>query len=226
VNTLVDFLLHADRKLVELIAAYGSWVYGILFAIVFAETGFVVTPFLPGDSLLFAVGALCARPDSGLTWPIAGGLLFAAAFTGNAVNYTIGRIVGPRVFSAHDRRGVVHRLLNEQHLKRAHEFFEGYGGKAVILGRFVPIVRTFVPFVAGAARMRSHSFGMYNFVGAAAWVILCVGAGLLFGNVPVVKQNFSLVTIGIVAVSLLPMAFEVLAQWRSRRSKSRQEVRN
>jgi membrane-associated protein len=214
VTALVDFLLHADKKLLELVAAYGSWVYGILFAIVFAETGFVVTPFLPGDSLLFAVGALCAQPDSGLTWPIAMGLLFAAAFTGNAVNYAIGRIVGPRVFSAHDRRGLVHRLLNQQHLKRAHAFFEQYGGKAVILGRFVPIVRTFVPFVAGAAKMRSHAFGFYNLVGAAAWVILCVGAGLLFGNVPIVKQNFSLVTIGIVAVSLLPVAVELLRKRR------------
>ena len=209
-SSLVDFLLHADNKLLELVAQYGSWVYGILFAIVFAETGFVVTPFLPGDSLLFAVGALCAQPGSGLTWPIAGGLLFAAAFTGNAVNYTIGRLIGPRVFSAHDRQGLMHTLLNEQHLKRAHEFFEQYGGKAVILGRFVPIVRTFVPFVAGAAQMRSASFGFYNLVGAAAWVILCVGAGLLFGNIPIVKDNFSLVTIGIVVVSVLPVVVSAL----------------
>src|SRR5204862_4556292 len=118
----------------------------------------------------------------------------------------------PRVFAAHDRRGLLHRMLNEQHLKRAHAFFEQYGGKAVILGRFVPIVRTFVPFVAGAARMRSASFGFYNLVGAAAWVFLCVGAGLLFGNVPIVKQNFSLVTIGLVGVSLLPVAVELLRQ--------------
>jgi len=205
---VIDFLLHADKKLLELVATYGSWVYGILFAIVFAETGFVVTPFLPGDSLLFATGALCAT--GALKTPVAAGLLFAAAFTGNAVNYTVGRMVGPRVFNAHDRRTPLHRLLNEQHLKRAHEFFEQYGGKAVILGRFVPIVRTFVPFVAGAAQMRSAAFGFYNLVGAAGWVILCVGAGLLFGNVPIVKQNFSLVTIGIVVVSLLPMAVELL----------------
>ena len=202
-NTLIDFLLHADRKLLDLVATYGTWVYGILFAIVFAETGFVVTPFLPGDSLLFAAGALCAT--GALKTPIAAGVLFAAAFTGNAVNYTVGRIVGPRVFTAHDRRGLAHRMLNEQHLKRAHAFFEEYGGKAVILGRFVPIVRTFVPFVAGAAQMRSHAFGFYNLVGAAAWVVICVGAGLLFGNVPIVKQNFSLVTIGIVVVSVLPV---------------------
>ena len=211
-TTLVDFLLHADKKLLELVAQYGSWVYAILFAIVFAETGFVVTPFLPGDSLLFATGALCAT--GALKTPIAAGLLFLAAFTGNAVNYAVGRIVGPKVFSAHDRGSVMQKLLNEQHLTRAHAFFEQYGGKAVILGRFVPIVRTFVPFVAGAAQMRPASFGFYNFVGAAAWVVLCVGAGLLFGNVPIVKQNFSLVTIGIVIVSLLPMAVELLRKRR------------
>ena len=212
-NALVDFLLHADKKLLELVAAYGPWVYGILFAIVFAETGFVVTPFLPGDSLLFATGALCAT--GALQTPIAVGVLFAAAFTGNAVNYTIGRLVGPRVFNAHDRTSAVHRLLNEEHLKRAHKFFEEYGGKAVILGRFVPIVRTFVPFVAGAAQMRSPAFAFYNLVGALGWVVLCVGAGLLFGNVPIVKQNFSLVTIGIVIVSLLPIAVEWLKRGRS-----------
>jgi len=200
---LIDFLLHADKKLLELVAQYGAWVYGILFAIVFAETGFVVTPFLPGDSLLFATGALCAT--GALKTPIAAGLLFLAAFTGNAVNYAVGRIVGPKVFSAHDRTSTLHKLLNEQHLQRAHAFFEEYGGKAVILGRFVPIVRTFVPFVAGAAQMKSAQFGFYNLVGAAAWVVLCVGAGLLFGNVPIVKQNFSLVTIGIVVVSVLPV---------------------
>ncbi len=209
----VDFLLHADRKLLELVAMYGSWVYAILFAIVFAETGFVVTPFLPGDSLLFATGAICAT--GALRAPFAAALLFAAAFTGNAVNYAVGRIVGPKVFSAHDRQGAAHRLLNRDHLKRAHTFFEQYGGKAVVLGRFVPIVRTFVPFVAGAAGMRSAAFGFYNLVGAAGWVLLCVGAGLLFGNVPIVKQNFSLVTIGIVAVSLVPVAIEAL---RGRRS--------
>ncbi len=204
----LDLLLHSDKKLLELVAAYGSWVYGILFAIVFAETGFVVTPFLPGDSLLFATGALCAT--GALRTPVAVGLLALAAFTGNAVNYTVGRLIGPRVFSATDRSGVSHRLLNREHLQRAHVFFEEYGGKAVILGRFVPIVRTFVPFVAGAAAMRPYTFALVNLIGAAAWVSLCVGAGVLFGNVPVVKQNFSLVTIGIVFVSMLPMAVEYL----------------
>jgi len=209
---MLDFILHSDRHLLDLVSAYGAWVYGVLFAIVFAETGLVVTPFLPGDSLLFATGALCATGS--LSTPAALALLTTAAFTGNAVNYTIGRIAGPRVFSAADRSELSHRLLNRDHLRRAHRFFEQYGGKAIVLGRFVPIVRTFVPFVAGAAQMPSHAFGLYNLIGAAGWVGLCVGAGLLFGNVPIVKQNFSLVTIGIVVVSLLPMAVEYVAHRR------------
>ena len=210
---MIDFLLHSDRHLLEFVQAYGAWVYGLLFAIVFAETGFVVTPFLPGDSLLFAAGALCAT--GALQTPAALGLLVVAAFTGNAVNYAAGRVIGPRVFSADGGSDISHRLLNREHLRRAHAFFEQYGGKAVILGRFVPIVRTFVPFVAGAAQMKASSFGLYNLVGAAAWVGLCLGAGLLFGNVPIVKENFSLVTIGIVGVSLLPMVVEFLRHRRA-----------
>jgi len=203
---VLDFLLHADRHLLDFVSAYGGWVYGLLFAIVFAETGFIVTPFLPGDSLLFAAGALCAT--GALNGWIAASLLAFAAFAGNAVNYAVGRVIGPRVFTAE------HRLLNREHLTRAHEFFEQYGGKAVVLGRFVPIVRTFVPFVAGAAQMTPPTFVFYNFIGAAGWVGLCIGAGLLFGNVPIVKNNFSLVTIGIVAVSLLPVAVEVVRNRR------------
>lgn len=209
---MIDFILHSDKKLLELVGMYGTWVYGILFAIIFAETGLVVTPFLPGDSLLFATGALCAT--GALSTPVALGLIAVAAFTGNAVNYAIGRAIGPRVFTATDRSALSHRLLNQAHLNRAHAFFEEYGGKAVILGRFVPIVRTFVPFVAGAAQMPSSSFVFYNFVGAAAWTGLCVGAGVLFGNVPIVKNNFSLVTIGIVVVSVLPVVFEFVARVR------------
>ena len=205
---MIDFILHSDRRLLELVSTYGSWVYGLLFAIVFAETGFVVTPFLPGDSLLFAAGALAAT--GALSTPAVLVLLAVAAFTGNAVNYGVGRAIGPRVFSATDRSAISHRLLNQQHLERAHAFFEQYGGKAVILGRFVPIVRTFVPFVAGAAQMKWGPFVFYNFVGAAAWVCLCLGAGLLFGNVPIVKDHFSLVTIGIVFVSVLPAVIEYL----------------
>jgi len=211
----VDFLLHSDRHLLDFVGRYGSWVYGILVAIVFSETGFVVTPFLPGDSLLFATGALCATGTLDTT--VAAGLLALAAFTGNAVNYAVGRAVGPRVFSATDASGISHRLLNRAHLQRAHVFFEEFGGKAIVLGRFVPIVRTFVPFVAGAASMRPPTFAFFNLIGAVGWVGLCVGAGFLFGNVPIVKQNFSLVTIGIVIVSLLPVAFE----WWKRRQAPR-----
>ncbi len=214
---MIDLLLHADKKLLEFVAAYGSWVYGLLFAIVFAETGFVVTPFLPGDSLLFATGALCAAGVLN-TWA-ALALLAFAAFAGNTVNYAVGRVIGPRVFNATDRSALSHRLLNQQHLERAHAFFEQYGGKAVVLGRFVPIVRTFVPFVAGAAQMTPASFIFYNIVGAAGWVCLCLGAGLLFGNVPIVRNNFSLVTIGIVIVSVLPVIVELLRKSRADRSE-------
>jgi membrane-associated protein len=203
---MVDFVLHFDKHLLEFVAQYGSWVYAILFTIVFAETGFVVTPFLPGDSLLFATGALCATGV--LSAPAMLALLVFAAFAGNTVNYAVGRFIGPRVFTG------TYRLLNKEYLDRAHAFFEQYGGKAVILGRFVPIVRTFVPFVAGAAQMTTTSFVLYNIAGAAAWVSLCLGAGLLFGNVPIIKNNFSLVTIGIVFVSVLPMIFELISHRR------------
>src|SRR3954463_11272574 len=206
IGWFIDLVLHLDKHLVELLGQYGLWVYAILFAIVFAETGFVVTPFLPGDSLLFAAGALCATGELSMTAMLA--LLMFAAFAGNTVNYAVGRFIGPRVFSGS------YRLLNKQYLDRAHAFFEQYGGKAVILGRFVPIVRTFVPFVAGAAQMTSASFILYNAVGAIAWVALCLGAGWFFGNIPIIKDNFSLVTIGIVIVSVLPMVFEFIAHRR------------
>src|SRR4051812_46599453 len=202
----VDFVLHLDAHLVELLRDYGNWIYLILFAIVFAETGFVVTPFLPGDSLLFAAGALCAT--GGLRLPAMLALLVFAAFAGHTVNYALGRYIRPRGFQS------LHRLLNKGYLDRAHAFFEGYGGKAIVLGRFVPIVRTFVPFVAGAAQMATGTFVLYNIVGAGAWVSLCLGAGWFFGNIPVIKNNFSLVTIGIVAVSILPMVFELISHRR------------
>jgi membrane-associated protein len=204
----LDFVLHLDTHLLELVRTYGTLVYALLFGIIFAETGFVVTPFLPGDSLLFATGAICATGS--LSTPVAMGLLMVAAFSGNAVNYAIGRSMGPRVFHATDTTGWTHRVLNREHLAKAHQFFEKYGGKAVILGRFVPIVRTFVPFVAGAAQMTPASFVAYNAIGAAAWVFLCLGAGVLWGNVPFVKEHFSLVTLAIVFVSLVPAFVEIL----------------
>jgi len=208
-------LLHVDRELLQFVHTYGGWVYGLLFAIVFAETGLVVTPFLPGDSLLFAAGAIAGSTGELNAWYVIG-LLAAAAFSGNAVNYAIGRSIGPRIFTASDSSGLSHKLLNREHLARAHAFFEKYGGKAVILGRFVPIVRTFVPFVAGAAQMTPAAFVLYNAAGAAGWVVLCVGAGLLFGRTPFVSEHFSLVTIGIVAVSLVPVAVEFVRH-RTRR---------
>jgi membrane-associated protein len=204
----IDLFLHLDKHLAEIATAYGPWLYGLLFLIVFAETGLVVTPILPGDSLLFATGALAATGV--LDIRIVSVLLLVAAVLGDAVNYAVGKYVGPRVFTAHDSVGWWHRLLNREHLARAHTFFEQYGGKAVVLGRFVPIVRTFVPFVAGAGAMTYSTFAFYNVVGALLWVGICVGAGYAFGNVPIVKDNFSLVALGIIAVSLLPAVFEFL----------------
>ena len=217
---LIDLFLHVDDHLVVIVTRYGAWVYGVLFAVVFAETGLVVTPFLPGDSLLFAVGALAA---TGVLDPwIAVPLLLVAAILGDAVNYAIGKYVGPRVFTAGDTTGTLHRLLNRDHLAKAHAFFERYGGKAVVLGRFVPIVRTFVPFVAGAGAMTYSSFAFYNVFGGALWVIVCVGAGYLFGAIPIVKNNFELVVIGIIGVSVLPMVIEIARQWQAGRKNEPQ----
>ena len=215
---MIDFVLHFDKHLIEFVATYGVWVYGLLFGIIFAETGLVVTPFLPGDSLLFATGALAAQEGGGLNPWLVFILLAIAAFTGNAVNYAIGRRAGPAIFTG-TGDSTIGKLMNRQYLDRAHAFFEQYGGKAIILGRFVPIVRTFVPFVAGAAKMTPASFVAYNAIGAVAWVGSCVLAGGLFGNVPIIKNNFSLVTIGIVAVSLLPVLVEFLRHRAARATK-------
>jgi membrane-associated protein len=213
---LLELLLHADKTLIDLVATYGTAVYAILFIIVFAETGFVVTPFLPGDSLLFAAGALAAAGGLNVWLVIA--LLCVAAIVGDAVNYAAGKYVGPRVFTATDRTSGLHRLLNREHLERTHAFFEKYGGKAVVLGRFVPIVRTFVPFVAGAGAMTYATFAVYNVVGAVIWVGICTLAGYGFGNVPVVKNNFSLFALGIVFVSVIPILIEMIKHRSSRAS--------
>ena len=212
-DSLIDLFLHLDVHLAEFVARYGVWVYGLLFAIIFAETGLVVTPFLPGDSLLFAAGALAATGTFDVRLLFL--LLAFAAVLGNTVNYAIGSFVGPRVFRAEGAGDTWSRLLNRQHLHRAHAFFEKYGGMAVVLTRFVPIIRTFVPFVAGAGAMRYSTFALYNLFGGVLWVAVCVGAGYLFGNIPAVKNNFSLVALGIVAVSLLPM----LVEWLKHRKK-------
>jgi membrane-associated protein len=212
VPDLIDLFLHLDRHLADVVTWYGPWVYGLLALIVFAETGLVVTPFLPGDSLLFATGALAATGV--LDARLAVALLAAAAVGGDAVNYAAGHFVGPRVFRAEDRVGFWHRILNRRHLDRAHEFFRRYGGKAVVIGRFVPIVRTFVPFVAGAGSMRYARFALYNVVGGLLWVGVCVGGGYAFGNVPLVKAHFSLVALGIIVVSLIPVAVELVRTHR------------
>lgn len=210
-HPIIDLFLHLDTHLVQITATYGPWIYAILFLIIFAETGLVVTPFLPGDSLLFACGALAA---TGVLNPwLTVALIAIAAIVGNTVNYQVGRFVGPRVFSAEGTGGWSERLLNRKHLVRTHEFFEQYGGKAVVLGRFVPIVRTFVPFVAGAASMTYPKFMFFNVAGSLAWTGLCFGIGYVFGNVPIVKENFSLAALGIVFVSVLPMVVEL---WRGR----------
>jgi membrane-associated protein len=202
---LIDVVLHLDRHLSEIIQQYGVWTYLILFLIVFCETGLVVTPFLPGDSLLFAVGTFAALGalDVGLVMLV----LSVAAVLGDTVNYGIGYRLGPQVFR---REGV--RFLNRKHLDRTHDFFERYGTKTIVIARFVPIVRTFAPFVAGIGRMRYGRFLFYNVMGGVGWIVILVLAGYLFGNIPVVRRNFSLVIFAIIILSILPGIVEVLRQ--------------
>jgi membrane-associated protein len=214
---LIDLILHADVLLLDLVKTYGAWVYGVLFAIIFAETGLVVTPILPGDSLLFAAGALAAT--GALDVRVVLVLLIVAAVAGDAVNYSVGRAVGVRIIRRAEVDPRWRRWINPAHVAKAHEFFERHGGKAIVLARFMPIVRTFVPFVAGAAEMTYPSFAFFNVAGAVAWVAICVGAGYVFGNVPIVKDNFTLVALGIVAVSLLPMLIEYLRHRRTQNSE-------
>jgi membrane-associated protein len=206
----VDFFLHLDEHLKELVANYGTWTYLVLFLIVFCETGLVVTPILPGDSLLFAAGAIAAIGS--LNPHVLVVLLTAAAVLGDAVNYQIGRYVGPAVFRRENSR-----FFKREHLEKTHAFYERYGGKTIIIARFVPIVRTFAPFVAGVGQMNYSQFALYNVTGAIAWVVIGVYAGYLFGNLQMVKENFSLIIIAIVAISLLPAAWEV---WRARKAKA------
>jgi membrane-associated protein len=207
---MLDFLLHVDERLVAIANAAGPWSYAVLFAIIFAETGLVVTPFLPGDSLLFAAGALGA---TGLfRVEVLAPVLIVAAVLGDAVNYSVGARLAHRFLAPGGDAipGLLGRLVKREHVEQAHAFFVRHGGKAVVLARFVPIVRTFLPFVAGGADMPYRTFAIYNVAGAIAWVGICVGAGYLFGNIPVVKENFELVVIGIVAVSVLPIVVELL----------------
>jgi len=196
----IDLVLHLDRHLVDLVSQYHFWVYGILFAVIFCETGLVVTPILPGDSLLFATGALAAVDTSGtLNAPLLCVSLAIAAVLGNTVNYSVGRYIGPAAFTGR------YRLLKVEYLRRTEEFFVRYGGMAIFLSRFMPIIRTFMPFVAGIGHMPYARFQGFNLLGGFLWVPLFIYGGVLFGNIPVVKHNFGLVTISVVFVSVLPM---------------------
>ena len=207
IEYFIDFILHLDTHLVEIVSQYGVWTYAILFAIIFAETGLVVTPILPGDSLLFAVGTIAATGalDPFLVFV----LLSIAAILGDTVNYWVGYVVGPRVFA-----GETSRWMNRKHLERTHDFYEKYGGKTIIIARFVPIVRTFAPFVAGIGRMTYWRFLLYNVVGGIVWIGIFVYAGYFFGNIPMVKRNFTLVIFGIILVSVLPAVIEYLRATR------------
>jgi membrane-associated protein len=214
IKKLIDFILHIDQHLAEIIAQYGAGTYAVLFLIVFAETGLVVTPFLPGDSLLFAAGAFCARPETGLNVHLMAGLLFVAAFLGDTVNYWIGSKIGPAVFKREDSL-----LLRKKHLERAHAFFEKYGGRAIILARFVPIVRTFVPFVAGVGQMTYSRFIAYNLLGGFIWVYAFIYLGYAFGNHPLVQKNFKLVILVIIVLSVLPIVWEAWRAWQESKAK-------
>lgn len=210
----IDFILHAENHLRWFIENYGAWVYALLFLIVFCETGLVVTPFLPGDSLLFAVGALAAQGL--MEWEIVAPLLLVAAILGDAVNYSIGKWLGPKVFQYKDSI-----FFKQAHLQKAHAFYEKYGGRAIILARFVPIVRTFAPFVAGIGTMSYKKFALYNVIGAVAWVGLFIGGGYIFGGLEVVQKNMKLVILGIIVVSVLPIAFEMGKAWLEKRNAAR-----
>lgn len=216
---LVDFILHIDVHLAEIIKDYGMLTYAILFLIVFCETGLVVTPFLPGDSLLFATGALCVSrvtasgEEAGLNVLIIIPLLIAAGIIGDAVNYWVGHRVGPGFLE----RGKV-RFIKIEHLRRTQQFYEKHGGKTIILARFMPIIRTFAPFVAGIGRMEYRRFAMFNVTGAVLWVVSFTLLGYFFGNLPVVKQNFTYVIFGIIILSVMPMVFELVKAWREKKA--------
>jgi len=206
---LWDFVLHLDAHLAAFVAQHGAWVYALLFAIVFCETGLVVTPFLPGDSLLFVVGTLAAA--GGMDIRLVMSILVAAALSGDNVNYWIGRWAGPKVFRLEDSR-----WFNRKHLERTHAFYERYGGQAIVLARFVPIVRTYVPFVAGVGSMPYGRFLAFSVAGALLWVLSLCLAGYWFGNIPAVRENLGAVILAIVIVSVLPMALAVVQAWRRR----------
>jgi membrane-associated protein len=216
ITTLIEYILHIDKHLFDLCTNYGVWVYAILFVIVFCETGLVITPFLPGDSLLFAVGSLAAI--NALDVWTASALLITAAILGDTVNYWIGNYVGPKVF--HEEHS---RFLNKEYLQRTHAFYEKHGGKTIILARFLPIIRTFAPFVAGIGSMTYRRFILFNVVGGVAWVLLFVSAGYFFGGIPIVKNNFSLVILALILIPGIPSVVEIV-RFKLRQRKKKLET--
>jgi membrane-associated protein len=213
----IDVFRNLDAHLALWTSELGAWVYVILFTIIFCETGLVVTPFLPGDSLLFATGAVIALDGSPLNLALMLGLLIVAAVLGDAVNYGVGLRLGPKVF--HSDQG---RFLNKRHLAKAHAFYEKHGGKTIVIARFIPIIRTFAPFVAGVGKMGYRRFALFNVSGGVAWVLTFVVAGYYFGNLPIVKRNFQLVIIGIIVVSILPGVIELIRHRRAAKNEARQ----
>ncbi|MBI5266515.1 MAG: DedA family protein [candidate division Zixibacteria bacterium] len=212
-NTILDFFLHLDKHLGAVISEYGGWTYGILFAIIYAETGFVVTPFLPGDSLLFIAGTFAATGALNI-WYLCP-LLIAAALLGNTTNYWIGHKIGSRVFEEPRPR-----WAKKEYFDKTHAFYEKYGGKTIIIARFVPIVRTFAPFVAGVGKMTYLKFESYDLVGGTVWVLICCLAGYFFGNLPFVQNNFSVVILAIIAISIAPAAVEFIRHNLNNRKQS------
>lgn len=204
IRSLIDFVLHIDQHLVEIVSQYKTWTYLILFLIIFAETGFVVTPILPGDSLLFAAGAIIAKPESNLNIVLMLLLLIVAAILGDLVNYHIGKYIGPKAFSGK------YKLLKKEYLEKTQAFYNKHGGKTIIYARFIPIIRTFAPFVAGIGTMSYLRFATYNVVGGIAWVTSFLMIGYFFGGLPVIKENFTYVIFAIIFVSILPPIFEVI----------------
>jgi len=211
VSQLVDFILHIDQHLLQIVNTYAGWTYFILFLIIFAETGFVVTPFLPGDSVLFALGAIIARPESNLSMLLFLFILICAAISGDFVNYEIGKYFGIRVFKPDSK------IFKPSYLQKTQDFYAKYGTKTIVYARFVPIVRTFAPFVAGIGKMPYRIFGKYNIAGGILWVSLFILAGYFFGQIPFFKQNFSLVVLAVIFISLIPMLIQFLTVKRSKK---------
>lgn len=218
-DVIIDFILHIDTHLTELIALYGIWIYAILFLIVFCETGLVVTPFLPGDSLLFVAGALCALPSNNINVHLMVGILIIAAILGDTNNYLIGRFFGRKLFDNPNSK-----IFKQSYLKKTHDFYERYGGKTIILARFVPIVRTFAPFVAGMGHMSYRHFSAFNVIGGIVWVCIFSYAGYFFGGLSFVQENLKILMVVIIAVSILPAIIEVWKEKKRIRKESKQHI--